>query len=87
MRGLLFVNRATVLVLYLCSLEYLVAFSFLACRFVIARLAVDFRLVVVRVEVAWIRPVAYIHDESVGEDQGMAYFGIARDKKTDDYDV
>ena len=62
-RGGLFVNRATVLVLHLCSLEHLVAFSLLACVFVIAWLAVDFRLVVVGVEVARIRPIAHIHDE------------------------
>ena len=54
-----------VLVLHLCSLEHLVVFSLLTCVFVIAWLAVDFRLVVVGIEVARIRPVAYIHDESV----------------------
>jgi fermentation-respiration switch protein FrsA (DUF1100 family) len=48
-------------------------------------LAVDFRLVVVGVEVARIRPVAHIHDEFVWEAQGMAYFGRARDKKSHDY--
>jgi hypothetical protein len=81
-RGGLFVNRVTVLVLHLCSLEHLIAFSLLACVFVIAWLAVDFRLVEVRIEVARIRPVAHIHRES-----GMAYFGKARDKKSHDYDV
>ena len=65
MRGLLFVNRATVLVLHLCSLEHFFAFSLLACVFVLAWLAVDFRLVVVRVEIARVRPIAHIHGESV----------------------
>jgi hypothetical protein len=50
-------------------------------------LAVDFRLVVVGVEVARIRPVAHIHDEFAWEEQSMAYFGTARDKKGHDYDV
>jgi hypothetical protein len=47
-------------------------------------LAVDLRLVVVGVEVARIRPIAYIHDEVAGEEQGMAYFGPAGDKKSYD---
>ena len=64
-RGGLFVNRATVLVLHLCSLEHLVAFSLLACVFVIAWLAVDLRLIVVGVEVTRIRPLTHIHDESL----------------------
>ena len=81
MRGGLFVNRATILVLHLCSLEHSLAFVLLACVFVIAWLAVDLRLVVVGVEVARIRPVAHIHDEVAGEEQGMAYFGTASDKK------
>ena len=75
-RGGLFVNRATVLVLHLCSLEHLIAFSLLACVFVIAWLAVDFRLFKVGMEVARIKAVAHIHDEF-----GMAYFGTGRDKK------
>lgn len=84
MRASLFVNGATVLVLHLCSLEHLVAFSLLACVFLITWLAVDFRLVVVGVEVAGIRPVAHIHDEVAGEEQGMAYFGTAGNKKSHD---
>ena len=86
-RGGLFVNRATVLVLHLCSLEHLVAFSLLACVFVIAWLAVDLRLVVVGVEVARIRTVADIHDEFAWEEQSMAYFGTTPDKKSHDHDV
>ena len=53
------------LVLHLCRLEHFVAFSLLACVFVIAWLAVDFWLVVVRVEVARVRPIAYVDGESV----------------------
>ena len=87
MRGGLFVNRVTVLVLHLCSLEHLIAFSLLACVFVIAWLAVDFRLVVVGIEVARIRSIAHIHDEFAWEEQSMAYFGTARDKKSQDHDV
>ena len=87
MRGLLFVNRATVLVLHLRSLEHLVAFSFLARVFVIAWLTVDLRLVEVGIEVARIGPIAYVHDESVGQDQGMAYFGTGCNKKTYDHCV
>jgi hypothetical protein len=49
-------------------------------------LAVDFRLVEVGIEVARIGSVAHIHDE-FAEVQSMAYFGIASDKKTHDYDV
>src|SRR5262249_7715813 len=85
-RGGLFVNRATILVLHLGSLEHLVAFSLLACVFVIARLAVDFRLVEVGIEIARIGPVAHIHDESVAENQGMAYFGTGRCKKSHYHD-
>jgi hypothetical protein len=48
-------------------------------------LAVDLRLVVVGIEVARLRPVAHIHDEFAGEEQGMAYFGTADDKKSHDY--
>ena len=84
-RGGLFVNRLTVLVLHLCSLEHLVAFSLLACVFVITWLAIDFRLVVVGVEIARIRPIAHIHDEFAWEGQSMACFRIARDKKSHDY--
>ena len=65
MRGGLFVNRVTVLVLHLGRLKHLVAFSLLACVFVIAWLPIDFRLVVVGVEIARIGPITYIHDESV----------------------
>ncbi len=68
----LFVNGVTVLVLHLCSLKHLVAFSLLACVFVIAWLAVDFRLVEIGVEVARIGPIAYVDDEFAGEDQSMA---------------
>ena len=64
-RGLLFVNRATVLVLHLCSLEHLVAFSFLARVFVIAWLTIDLWLVKVGIEIARVRPIAHIHGESV----------------------
>jgi len=71
-RGGLLVNRATVLVLHLGSFEHLVAFSLLACVFVIAWLPVDFRLIVIGVEIARIRPIAHIHNEFAGEDQGMA---------------
>jgi len=85
-RGGLFVNRVTVLVLHLRSLEHLVAFSLLACRFVIARLPVDFRLVEVRVEVARIGSVAHIHGEPA-EVQSMAWFGKARDNKSQDYQL
>src|SRR5439155_9280475 len=84
-RSGLFVNRATVLVLHLCSLEHSLAFVLLACCCVIAWLAVDLRLVVVGVEVARIRPVAHIHDESVREGQRIAWFCKARDKKSHDY--
>ena len=87
MRGGLFVNRATVLVLHLCSLEHLVAFSLLACVFVIAWLAVDFRLVVVGVEVARIRSVAHIHDEFAWEERSMAYFGTTPNKNSHDHNV
>jgi len=76
----------TVLVLHLCSLEHLVAFSLLACVFVIAWLAVDFRLVVVGIEVARIGPIAHIHGEPA-EVQSMAWFGKARDNKSQDYQV
>ena len=82
-RGL-FINRATVLVLHLCSLEHLVAFSLFACVFVIAWLAVDFRLVVIGVEIARIRSVAHIRDDVSVEGQTMAYFGTARDKESHD---
>jgi len=84
-RGGLFVNRATILVLHLCSLEHSLAFVLLACVFVIAWLAVDLRLVVVGVEVARIRPVAHIYDEVTRKEQGMAYFGTDGDKKSHDY--
>ena len=50
-------------------------------------MAVDFRLVVVGIEVARIRPVAHIYDEFAWEKQSMAYFGTARDKKSYDQDV
>jgi hypothetical protein len=84
MRGSPFVNRATVLVLHLGRLEHPFAFGLLACRCVIAGLPVNFRLVVVRVEVAWIRPIAYIHDRG---EQCMAYFSTDRHKKSQDYDL
>src|SRR5690349_7998976 len=80
----LLVNRATVLVFDLRSLEHLIAFSLLACVFVIAWLAVDLRLIEVGVEVARIRPVADIHDESA-QIESMAYFGKARKSKSHDY--
>jgi hypothetical protein len=84
-RGGLFVNRATVLVLHLCSFEHLVTFSLLACVFVIAWLALDFRLVVVGIEVARIGSIAHIHGKFAGDDQSMACFRIACDKKSHDY--
>ena len=87
MRRGLFVNCATVLVLHLCSLEDLVAFSLLACVLVIAWLAVGFWLVVVGVEVARIRPVAYVHDEFAREQQSTTYFGTTSDKKSYDHGV
>ncbi len=87
MRGGLFVNRATVLVLHLCSLEHLVAFSLLACVFVIAWLAVDFRLVVVGVEVARIWSVANIHDELAWEERSMAYFGTTPNNNSHNHNV
>jgi hypothetical protein len=49
-------------------------------------LAVDLRLVVVGVEVARVRPIAHIHNEVTGKEQGMAYFGTTGDKKSNDYD-
>ena len=64
-RSGLLVNGAAVLVLHLCSLEHSLAFVLLACVRVITWLAVDFRLVVVGVEVTRIGSVAHIHDESV----------------------
>ena len=87
MRAGLLVNRLTVLVLHLCSLEHLVTFSLLACVFVIAWLAVDFRLVVVGIEVARIGAIAHINDEFAWDRQSMAYFGTGRDKKSHDDDV
>ena len=65
MRAGLFINRATVLVFDLGSLEHLIAFSFLARVFVIPWLAVDFRLVKVGIEIARVGPIAYINRESV----------------------
>ena len=53
------------LVLHLCSLEHFIAFSLLACVFVIAWLPVDFRLVEVGIEITRIGPVAYIDGESI----------------------
>ena len=67
-------------------LNTLLPFLFLLV-IVIAWLAVDFRLVVVGVEIARIRAVAHIHDEFAWEEQSMAYFGTARDKKSHDHDV
>ena len=87
MRGGLLVNGVTVLVLHLCSLEHSLAFGLLACWFVIAWLAVDFRLIVVRVEIARIGPIAHVHHEFAGKDQSMAWFGKARDKKSHDYNL
>jgi len=48
-------------------------------------LAIDFRLVEVRVEVARIGSVAHIHGEPA-EVQSVAYFGKARENKSHDYD-
>ena len=65
MRSGLLVNGATMLVLHLCGLEHSLAFVLLACVRVIAWLAIDFRLVVIGVEVARIGSVAHVHDESL----------------------
>ena len=83
-RGGVLVNCATVLVFYLCGLEDFLALVLLARRRVITWLTVDFRLVVVGVEVARIRPVAHIHDEFAWEKQSTAYFGTTRDKNGQD---
>jgi hypothetical protein len=53
----------------------------------LAWLAVDFRLIVVGVEITRIGPIAHIHDEFAGKDQSMAYFGKARGKKSHDYNL
>ncbi len=64
-RGRFLVNRPTVLILYLGRLEHFVAFSFLTRVFVVARLTVNFRLIEVWIEIAGIRPIAYVHHEAL----------------------
>ena len=71
------------MVLYLCSLEHLVALSFLARVLVIAWLTIDLRLIEVGIEIARVRPVAHVNREPVREERSsLAYFGT-RDKKSD----
>lgn len=85
--GGFFVNRTAVLVLYLCRFEHLVPFSLFACVFVIARLAVDFWLIEIGVEIAGIRPVVHINDEAVREDPGMTCFGKRGNKESHDQNL
>ena len=87
MRGGLLVNRATVLVLHLCRLEHFLPFVFLVCRRVIAWLAIDFRLVVIGIEVTRIWAVAHIHGKFAREKQRMAYFDTTSAENSEDQDV
>ena len=66
--GGLFVDGLTILVFHLGSLEYFVAFSLLASVFVVTWLMVDFRLVKIGVEIAWIRSIVHVDVEVVGKD-------------------
>jgi hypothetical protein len=56
------VNGISVLVLHLRCLKDLIAFRLFARRFVIARLSVKFRLVVIGIEPSGIWPIPDIHD-------------------------
>jgi len=60
-RARVLVNGVPVLVLHGCGLKHLVSFRLLAGRFVIARLAIEFRLIVIGIEGHWIRPIANVH--------------------------
>jgi len=83
-RGL-FVNRVAVFVLHFCSLEHPVALLLLArCLVIIARLAVDFRLVVVGIEDARVRVIFHINDRFIRGEQNIAQLGTARTKKSHD---
>src|SRR3954447_17045122 len=86
-RGGVLVDGATVLVFHLCRLEHFLALVLLARRRVITWLAVAFRLVVVRVKVTRMRPVAHVHDQFSRDQQRMAYLGTTADKNSQEHDM
>src|SRR3954467_4160533 len=86
-RGGVLVDGATGLVFYLCRLKHFLALVLLARRRVITWLTVAFRLVVVRVKVTRMRPVAHVHDQFSRDQQRMAYLRTTADKKSQEHDI
>lgn len=69
-----------ILILHLCGFEDFVALPLLARVFVIPWLAIDFRLIEIRIEVARVRAITYVYDESIRENRSSTYCGTIHRK-------